>query len=96
MRFDIMTLFPEMTDRILGESIMGRAQNSGAIEVFSHNIRDFSEDKHRRVDDTPYGGSPYLPLLEKHYGYYIGKKKKNGIYVPAGTGAYPEDRGGIS
>lgn len=56
MRFDIMTLFPEMTDRILGESIIGRAQNSGAIEVFSHNIRDYSEDKHRRVDDTPCGG----------------------------------------
>jgi len=56
MRFDIMTLFPEMTDNILGESIIGRAQNKGAIEIHSHNIRDFSEDKHRRVDDTPYGG----------------------------------------
>ena len=56
MRFDIMTLFPEMTDRILGESIIGRAQKSGAVEIHSHNIRDYSEDKHRRVDDTPYGG----------------------------------------
>ena len=56
MRFDIMTLFPEMTDGILRESIIGRAQNKGAVEVFSHNIRDYSEDKHRRVDDTPYGG----------------------------------------
>ena len=56
MRFDIMTLFPEMTDRILGESIIGRAQKSGAVEIHSHNIRDYSQDKHRRVDDTPYGG----------------------------------------
>ncbi|MBE6643193.1 MAG: tRNA (guanosine(37)-N1)-methyltransferase TrmD [Ruminococcaceae bacterium] len=56
MRFDIMTLFPDMTDMILGESIMGRAQNKGAIEIYSHNIRDFSEDKHRNVDDTPCGG----------------------------------------
>lgn len=56
MRFDIMTLFPDMTDRILGESIIGRAQKSGAVEIFSHNIRDYSRDKHRRVDDTPYGG----------------------------------------
>ena len=56
MRFDIMTLFPDMTDRILGESIIGRAQKSGAVEIFSHNIRDYSQDKHRRVDDTPYGG----------------------------------------
>jgi len=56
MRFDIMTLFPELCNFVLGESIIGRAQKSGCIEVFSHNIRDYSEDKHRRVDDTPYGG----------------------------------------
>ncbi len=56
MRFDIMTLFPEMVDTILSESIIGRAQKSGKIEIYTHNIRDYSEDKHRRVDDTPYGG----------------------------------------
>ena len=56
MRFDIMTLFPDLVMGILGESIIGRAQKSGAIEVHAHNIRDYSEDKHRRVDDTPYGG----------------------------------------
>ena len=56
MRFDIMTLFPDLVTTVLGESIIGRAQKSGAIEVHAHNIRDYSEDKHRRVDDTPYGG----------------------------------------
>ena len=56
MRFDIMTLFPELVSGVLSESVIGRAQKSGAIEVFSHNIRDYSKDKHRRVDDTPYGG----------------------------------------
>ena len=56
MRFDIMTLFPELVGYVLGESIIGRAQKSGAIEVHTHQIRDYSEDKHRRVDDTPYGG----------------------------------------
>ena len=56
MRFDIMTLFPELVDRVLGESIIGRAQTSGACEIKTYNIRDYSEDKHRRVDDTPYGG----------------------------------------
>lgn len=56
MRFDIMTLFPELVERVLGESIIGRAQKSGACTVKTHNIRDYSEDKHRRVDDTPYGG----------------------------------------
>ena len=56
MRFDIMTLFPELVMNVLGESIIGRAQKSGAISVFAHNIRDYSKDKHRKVDDTPYGG----------------------------------------
>ena len=56
MIFDVMTLFPELVTHVLGESIIGRAQKSGAIEINCHNIRDFSEDKHRRVDDTPYGG----------------------------------------
>jgi tRNA (guanine37-N1)-methyltransferase len=56
MRFDIMTLFPELVDTVLGSSIIGRAQKSGALTVATHQIRDYSEDKHRRVDDTPYGG----------------------------------------
>ncbi len=56
MVFDIMTLFPQLVEYVLGESVIGRAQKSGAIEVACHNIRDYSEDKHRRVDDTPYGG----------------------------------------
>ena len=56
MRFDILTLFPELTDTVLSTSITGRAQKAGAIEFFSHQIRDWSEDKHRRVDDTPCGG----------------------------------------
>ena len=51
-----MTLFPEMVERTLGESIIGRAQNAGIIEVKCHNIRDYSLDKHRKTDDTPYGG----------------------------------------
>lgn len=56
MRFDVMTLFPEMVERILAESIIGRAQTAGIIEVKCHNIRDYSTDKHRKTDDTPYGG----------------------------------------
>ena len=56
MRFDIATLFPEMCNSVLGESILGRAKNRGFVEFYCHNIRDFSKDKHRRVDDIPYGG----------------------------------------
>ena len=56
MRFDIMTLFPELVSGILGESIIGRAQKAGHVSVHAHNIRDFANNKHRKVDDTPYGG----------------------------------------
>ena len=51
-----MTLFPELVSTVLGESIIGRAQESKIIEVACHNIRDYSKDKHRKTDDTPYGG----------------------------------------
>ena len=51
-----MTLFPDMVLGVLKESIIGRAQESGIIEVFAHNIRDYSTDKHRKTDDTPFGG----------------------------------------
>ena len=63
MIFDIMTLFPELVDYVLNESIIGRAQKSGAIEVCTYNIRDYSKDKHRRVDDTPYGGGKGMLMM---------------------------------
>ena len=56
MKFDVMTLFPDMVRAVLSESIIGRAQTAGIIKVDCHNIRDFSTDKHRKTDDTPYGG----------------------------------------
>lgn len=56
MRIDIMTLFPEMCERVLDESIIGRSRQSGLVEINCVNIRDYSKDKHRRVDDATYGG----------------------------------------
>lgn len=56
MRFDILTLFPELVSGVLGESIIGRAQKAGHVSVHAHNIRDFANNKHRKVDDTVYGG----------------------------------------
>ena len=56
MRFDILTLFPEVIDAVLGSSIIGRAKQNGIISVNSHNIRDYTKDKHKKTDDTPYGG----------------------------------------
>lgn len=56
MRIDIITLFPEMFEPVLNGSIIGRAQKSGALEIHCHQLRDYAFDKHKRVDDTPYGG----------------------------------------
>lgn len=56
MRFDIMTLFPDVVKTVLESSIIGRAQQNGHITVKTHDIRDYTENKHRKTDDTPYGG----------------------------------------
>lgn len=56
MRIDVATLFPDMCEAVLGESIIGRARKADKIEIHCHQIRDYTLDKHRRVDDTPYGG----------------------------------------
>ena len=56
MRFDILTLFPEMVRGVLEESVIGRAQQNGIIEVKAHDIREYTVNKHRKADDAPYGG----------------------------------------
>ena len=56
MRIDIITIFPDFFVGPLNESIMKRAQNKGLVEIFVHNLRDYSIDKHKNVDDTAYGG----------------------------------------
>ena len=56
MKIEIATLFPEMCENVLSESIIGRARKKGAVDISCRNIRDYTSDKHRRVDDTPYGG----------------------------------------
>ncbi len=56
MKIEIATLFPEMCEAVLGESIIGRARKAGKIEINCRQIREYTQDKHRRVDDTPYGG----------------------------------------
>ena len=56
MRIDILTLFPEMCDAVLGESIIGRARALGKVDIRFHQIRDFAINRRGQVDDTPYGG----------------------------------------
>lgn len=56
MRIDIITVVPEMLEGFVNTSILGRAQRKGIVEIYVHNLRDYSKDKHRRVDDYPFGG----------------------------------------
>lgn len=79
MKIDIMTLFPEMLDAVLGGSIIGRGQAAGHIEIKSHQIRDYTTDKHGRVDDYPYGGGQGMlmqcdPLFRCHSAITNGEK----------------------
>ncbi|MCH2366765.1 MAG: tRNA (guanosine(37)-N1)-methyltransferase TrmD [Planctomycetes bacterium] len=58
VRFDIITIFPGMFSSVVDESILGRAVKSGLVEIQRVDLRDFTEDRHRSVDDRPYGGGP--------------------------------------
>jgi len=62
MKIDIVTLFPEVALAPLSDSVIQRAREAGIVEVAGHQLRDWSEDKHRRVDDTPCGGGPGMLL----------------------------------
>lgn len=62
MKFHVVTLFPDMFDSYLNESILGRAQKEKHISVTLYNLRDYSKDKRKRVDDTPYGGGPGMVM----------------------------------
>lgn len=63
MRIDLLTLFPEMCETVMAESIIGRARKKGALQVCCHQIRDFAFDKHSRVDDTLFGGGMGMLLM---------------------------------
>lgn len=92
MKIDIMTLFPEMCETVLNESIIGRAKKAGKVEINCHNIRDFANNKHNKVDDTPYGGGMGMVMsAEPIYNCYNslfcdGEPKPHLIYLsPKGS-----------
>lgn len=62
VKIDIVTIFPEIAEAPLRSSIMGRAAEAGAVEFAFHNLRDFTTDKNRQVDDTPFGGGPGMVM----------------------------------
>jgi len=63
MRIDFLTLFPEMFPPVLATSILGRAAESGVVEFKVHDIRDWADNRHRKVDDRPFGGGPGMVLM---------------------------------
>lgn len=63
MRFDILTLFPELFSGYLGQSLLKRALDAGLVNVTLHNLRDFGIGRHKQVDDRPYGGGPGMVLM---------------------------------
>lgn len=63
MRIDMLTLFPDMCETVMAESIVGRARKKGYLQVCCHQIRDFAFDKHQRVDDCPFGGGKGMLLM---------------------------------
>lgn len=63
MRIDLLTLFPEMCEAVLSESIIGRARRKGAVQICCHQIRGYAAGKHHRVDDSPFGGGMGMLMM---------------------------------
>ena len=62
MKFDIVTIFPAMVEAALAVGVIGRARESGRLDIAVHNLRDFTTDRHRVVDDVPFGGGPGMVM----------------------------------
>ena len=90
MRIDILTLFPEMVDSALRESIIGRGRDAGLLDIRCHHIRDYSPDKRRRTDDYPYGGGQGMvmqcePLARCLEDVKVGQAVHTVLMSPAGA-----------
>lgn len=81
MRVDAVTLFPDMIDRPLSESIVGRARAEGLVELGFSNPRDFTDDRHRTVDDRPYGGGTGMVMMAEPVYRALKKVKKRNSFV---------------
>ncbi len=62
MRFDVVTIFPAMFDPVFQQGVVGRARERGVVELHAHDLRAFTHDRHRQVDDTPFGGGPGMVM----------------------------------
>ena len=80
--FDIITIFPEVISAYINSSIVKRAQEKGLIKINVHNLRDWATDKHRSVDDTPYGGGPGMVMkVEPIFNCLKDLRKENSIVM---------------
>ncbi len=78
MRIDVVTLFPSMFEGAVRESILKLAQEKGLVEIRLHNLRDFSPDKHKKVDAPPYGGGPGMLLMAEPFFRAVEYLRENG------------------
>jgi len=98
MKFDILTLFPDMFGAVLGDSIIGRAAQKGIIELNVVNIRDFSKNKHRKTDDYPFsGGGGMLMTPQPVYDAYMSiagklEKKPHTVYLSPQGKVFDQER----
>src|SRR5258707_15726113 len=81
MRIDFVTLFPDMFAPVMDASILGRAQQKGLLSWGCVNPRDFSEDKHRKVDDRPFGGGPGMLMMVEPLAKAVKSVKTRGSTV---------------
>jgi tRNA (guanine37-N1)-methyltransferase len=87
MRIDIVTIFPKMFEPVLGESIVKRAQKKGKVKICVHDLRAYTEDKHRKVDDRPFGGGSGMVMRPEpifNAVKALGKKGKVVLLSPQG------------
>lgn len=88
LRFDVITIFPNVFSAIFNESIVKRAQEKKKVEIRVHDLRDFTLDKHRKVDDRPFGGGPGMVLSAQPFFDAIkrikGRRKAHVIYMDPG------------
>src|SRR5512135_3252242 len=84
MRFDVLTIFPSMFDGYFTESIIKRARERGLLDIRVHDLRDWSTDKHHKVDDKPYGGGPGMVM--KVGPFYLALKSLKALATKKGRG----------
>jgi tRNA (guanine37-N1)-methyltransferase len=83
MQFDILSIFPEMFESVFRESIIARAKEKGLIDIFLHNLRDYSQSKHKKVDDYPFGGGVGMVMGVEPIALALDDLKRDGL--PAHT-----------